>query len=127
MEDNRANAESIQKALSEINSESNKIIEDVKKTKSLNEESLTTFSKQLKSFQTQLEDFFPKLSSMNESFFTMDSNRQSERGLIHTRQEDKGTQLENTNSYSPKFNRNESLGKLLCQALKHFNEDLKNF
>lgn len=127
MEDNKATAESIQKVLSEINSESNKIIEDIKKTNSLNEESLTTFSKQLKSFQTQLEDFFPKLSSMNESFFTMDSNRQSERGLIHTRQEDKGTQLENTNSYSPKFNRNESLGKLLCQALKHFNEDLKNF
>jgi hypothetical protein len=50
MEDNKASAESIQKALSEINSESNKIIEDVKKTKSLNEESLTIFSKQLKSF-----------------------------------------------------------------------------
>jgi hypothetical protein len=54
MEDNKASAESIQKALSEINSESKKILDDIKKAKNLNETALGIFSNQLYSFQTQI-------------------------------------------------------------------------
>jgi hypothetical protein len=124
MEDNKANAESIQQALAGINSESAKILEDVKQTKSLNEEALTGFSRQLKLFNDQLIDFFPKLSgreslnSTESSFFP---------SLNHTRAEEKGTQLHNPSAYEPRFSQNESLGRLLCEAMKHFKEDLTNF
>lgn len=129
MEDNKASAESIQKALSEINSESKKILDDIKKSKTLNETALGIFSNQLNSFQTQIGQFFPKLSSIRDSFYSTQSSfgPQSERGLIHSRNEEKATQLDSTGQYSPKFDRNESLGKLLCQAMKHFKDDLENF
>ena len=127
MEDNKASTELIQKALTEINSECYDLLVNIKKAKSVNEKTFEAFSNQLRSFQRLLETCFAKVTSIRDTIFTMDTNIASERGLIHTREEDKGTQLDNTNYYSPKFDRNESLGLLLCQALKHFTEDFKNF
>jgi hypothetical protein len=88
MEDSSVNAESIQKALSEINTESAKILEEIKKTTSLNEEGLSDFSRKLKLFNDELGVFFPKLSLRDSLYSTQSSFLPP---LVHTRNEEKGT------------------------------------
>ncbi len=124
MEENTVNLESIKLALSEINSESAKILENGKETQSLDEEALSIFSRHLIIFNEQVVEFLFKFAPRDIINSSQSSFLQS---LNCNKFEEKGTQLDNTDYYDPRFNRNESLGRLLCSAMIHFSRDLTNF
>jgi hypothetical protein len=119
---------SIQAAIFSIHKESQILLDEIISSKKLNHDQLSNFSLNLKSFVNQVDESFPKLSSMRDSFLsTARESVSSGLSLNYAKTEDKIVQLDGTNLYSPKFDKNESLARLLCQAFKHFSDDMNNF
>lgn len=121
----------IRQILTEINQLSQNILTEHSKTNILNENSIFGLTEVLKDLTSSAAILFPKMFALSSgSFFgslpALANHGSIQKELLLKNTLEKGTQMEGWDHFHT-FDRSVSVGRIICQAMKHFREDTTNF
>jgi hypothetical protein len=117
--------------LTDINQLSQNILTEHSKTNILNENSIFELTEVLKDLTSSAAILFPQMFALSSgSFFgslpALANHGSIQRELLLKNTLEKGTQMEGWDHFHT-FDRSVSVGRIICQAMKHFREDTTNF